>query len=140
MVLIADNCERNRRYYKSCLSRLGYSCKTVKDGREAVDAFQGQPERFALILMEVRMPSLDAPSACRKIRDSCGAGRRVPVVVMTADVSEDTRLKCMKSGVDDFHLLPCPPNQIEAIIEKWVAPPGNRQRMGNLAQKIPYRR
>lgn len=122
MVLIADNCERNRRYYKTCLSRLGYSCKTAKDGREAVETFQAQPERFALILMEVRIPHLDGPHACRRIRESCEAGRRVAVVVMTADASEDTRLKCMKSGVDDFHLLPCPPNKIEAIIEKWVEP------------------
>jgi CheY-like chemotaxis protein len=42
------------------------------------------------------------------------------IVALTADAMTGDREKCMKSGMDDYLNKPFKPEQIAAILQKWV--------------------
>jgi PAS domain S-box-containing protein len=67
-VLLAEDEPVVRSVWSSILRRHGYEVVAVEDGRQAVDAFRGEPGRFQLVLMDVTMPRLGGPEAAAEIR------------------------------------------------------------------------
>ena len=56
-VLVADDTAANRNMMDAFLRKLGFSCVTARDGREAVQVFEHeQPD---LVLMDLMMPVMD---------------------------------------------------------------------------------
>jgi CheY-like chemotaxis protein len=71
--------------YKRHLEREGFELLTARNGVEALTAAaQTKPD---LILMDVMMPTKDGLTALRELKQN-QAMRDVPVIVMTANVSQ----------------------------------------------------
>jgi len=99
LVLVADDVPENRAVLAEMLTRAGCTVETAADGREAVQRFEEAPPQ--LVLMDLRMPEMDGYAALAAIR-ATGAGRRVPVVIVTANAFEEDRLEARRAGGDDF--------------------------------------
>jgi len=67
-ILLAEDDEGVRKLAKRVLERAGYSVLAVKDGEEAVTRFKEDPERVALLLLDVVMPRLGGYDALKRIR------------------------------------------------------------------------
>ncbi|CAN0598584.1 unnamed protein product, partial [Laminaria digitata] len=52
MVLLAEDGQDNQRLIRHLLVRAGYEIEIVQNGREAVDRYNGDPDRFDVILMD----------------------------------------------------------------------------------------
>ena len=62
-ILLAEDNEINREAAVAVLSRMGYQCVTVNNGKEAVEAVLKEP--FDLVLMDCHMPEMDGLEAAR---------------------------------------------------------------------------
>jgi two-component system response regulator MprA len=80
----------------------GYAVRQASDGLQAIDELQA--DNVDLVLSDVRMPRLDAPSLARRLR---GRGHAVPVVLMSAiDVEVDLAgVRFLPKPFDRDHLL-----------------------------------
>lgn len=121
-VLVAEDNAVNQKVVTMMLRRFGIEPRIAADGQAAVDAFT-EDNRYDLILMDVQMPTLSGHEATRAIRAaerSRGNGERIPVVAMTAAVSERDREDCTAAGMDDFISKPAQVAELEAVLLRWL--------------------
>jgi signal transduction histidine kinase len=106
-VLVVDDNEVNALVAQAMLLRLGLASDIVTDGEQALA--QMARRRHDVVLMDCRMPVLDGWEATRRWRRQeglAGNGRALPILGVTANVSEADRRHCMECGMDGF--LPKP--------------------------------
>ncbi|MCM1183280.1 MAG: response regulator [Roseburia sp.] len=116
-VLLADDVEMNLEIALDVLEEEKAVVTTVTNGREAVDAFAGNPPgTFDIILMDVHMPVMDGLAATREIRamDRADAGT-IPILAMTADVYEEDMAATKAAGMNG-HLTK--PLKVEKLL--WM--------------------
>jgi DNA-binding response OmpR family regulator len=85
------------------LRRGGYATKIANDGRTALNtAIELKPD---LILLDLMLPNLHGFEVARLLR-SCPATQHIPIVVLTAMTSLDSKIKGFSLGVDDYVTKP----------------------------------
>ena len=114
-VLLAEDNPINREVALNILRRMGLRADAVVNGKEAVLAVE--KNEYDIILMDLDMPLLDGLAATRAIRE---AGRRVPVVALTAHSLEIDRENCLVAGMNDFLAKPLSPETLAITLEKWL--------------------
>ncbi len=68
-VLVVDDEPMVRDVAEAILARFGLSAVQAADGDEAVRLFAAEPERFAVVLLDLTMPRLSGAETFRQIRD-----------------------------------------------------------------------
>jgi PAS domain S-box-containing protein len=100
-VLVAEDNPVNRRIVLAQLKKVGYSCDSVANGLEVLEALDRVP--YDLVLMDVQMPEMDGFEATQRIRElEKASGRRTRIVAMTAHAMAGDRERCLASGMDDY--------------------------------------
>jgi len=64
------------------------------------------PTRLDLLILDLWMPGLDGFALLRQMRERIPVGTYLPVLVITADVSVDTRRRALVAGATDFLTKP----------------------------------
>lgn len=99
-VLVAEDNKTNQKVVAKMLALCGQRATIVDDGRAVLVAVAR--EEFDVILMDINMPDLDGVEATRRLREQeRSGGRRTPVIALTADVTPETRARCIEAGIDD---------------------------------------
>jgi CheY-like chemotaxis protein len=120
-LLIAEDNEVNQIVFTQILSATNYRFRIVKNGREAVAAWQRLNP--PIILMDVSMPEMNGYEATRAIREAeerTGAGH-TPIVGVTAHALESDRDLCIQAGMDDYISKPLSPDKLEEKIRYWLS-------------------
>jgi len=119
-VLVAEDNEVNQIVAEGILKALGYDCDIAADGQETLEALERTA--YAAVLMDCQMPVLDGYDATRELRRR-EAERdlpRLPVIAMTASVTEGERERCEAAGMDDFVPKPITPSDLGSALERWT--------------------
>ncbi len=90
----------------------------ISDGHDALELAKEQV--FDLVLMDMRMPKMDGPSACRAIRALGGAWRDIPIVALTANAFEEDRKMCLAAGMTGFVTKPIDAQTLRAVQQRWT--------------------
>lgn len=85
----------------AALTAAGYQIRTAGDGEEAW--FLGDTEDFDLVVLDLGLPKIDGLTVLKRWR---GAGRQVPVLILTARGAWPERVEGIDAGADDY--LPKP--------------------------------
>ena len=93
------------------LSRAGYEVTSAANGLEGLQTLYN--ERPDIVILDIAMPKMDGWEVCRRIRDLSD----VPIVILTARVQEDERVKGLKLGADDYVVKPFSLKELEARLE-----------------------
>lgn len=107
-VLVADDNPTNREVIGRILERGGHSVVLVNDGEQALDALERQ--RPDIVLLDRHMPVLGGMETLQAIRLIMRGRERLPVLMLSADVTPDVKREALDAGFDAF--LPKP---IEAM-------------------------
>ena len=108
VILLADDVEINLEIVAALLEPTNVTIDTVKNGREAVNAFAANPGRYDVILMDVQMPEVDGLQATEMIRAlDAPQAAAIPIIAMTANVFREDIEKCMAAGMNDRGGPPC---------------------------------
>jgi two-component system sensor histidine kinase RpfC len=103
-VLVADDNPTNREVLGRILERGGHVATLVSDGERALDALENS--RFDIALIDRNMPRLSGIETVQAIRLTAGAGARLPVIVLSADVTPEAKSECLEAGADAFLAKP----------------------------------
>jgi two-component system sensor histidine kinase RpfC len=103
-VLVADDNPTNREVIGRILERGGHEAKLVHDGEQALDALE--QGTFDLVLLDRNMPGLGGLEALQAIRLMTRGRERLPVAILSADVTPEARRDALEAGADGF--LPKP--------------------------------
>ncbi len=98
-VLIVDDDASSRDILRLLLTEKGFVTAEARDGREALAVFwQWQPE---LVVMDIKMPEMDGIAAIREMRKT-EAGKRIPIIVLSALAMEEDKNAALAAGADAF--------------------------------------
>ena len=110
-VLVAEDNPVNRTVIQKLLERAGHSCHLVDNGDEALDAMELQ--EFDVVILDMNMPVMNGIDATRAMRALAAPGRHMPIIMLSADVTGETKREATDAGVDQF--LP-KPIQIDVLL------------------------
>ncbi len=114
-ILIVDDNQELVRALQLLLKN--YDLILAENGKQAVEmAFTLEPD---LILMDILMPEMDGLEATRMIRQNPKT-RSMPILAITAGVSNGIKEECDKSGCDDFIAKPFTFEQLASRIKNLL--------------------
>jgi signal transduction histidine kinase/CheY-like chemotaxis protein len=119
-ILIVEDNKINQLLLKKILTKLGHEVKTANNGKEAISAVE--QEDFDLIFMDIHMPEMNGYEATRYIKTKLEKEdkRNIPVVALTAAVTEEERQNAKDAGMIGFIPKPFKEQEIANIISKFV--------------------
>ena len=122
-ILLAEDNPVNQMLAVKLLERRNYKVTVAGDGAKVLAAIEAEPERYALILMDIQMPGMDGVAATAAIREREKQGaRHIPIIALTAHAMKGDRERCIAAGMDDYVTKPIRAGEIYAAIERHLAP------------------
>lgn len=119
LLLVEDNAF-NRQVATELLAAEGAIVTVAEGGREGVETvFEQNADFFDLVLMDMQMPGVDGLDATKQIRKNPQFSS-LPIVAMTANVSESDRRACLDSGMNDHLGKPLDVDLMIACILRYV--------------------
>ncbi|HEY2427784.1 MAG TPA: response regulator transcription factor [Acidimicrobiales bacterium] len=115
-VLVVDDEEHITELIAMALGYNGFDVDRVASGRAALDAIGSR--RPDLMVLDVMLPDLDGFEVARRLRESEGAGTRVPIIFLTARDTTADKVQGLRLGSDDYVTKPF---SIEELIERVKA-------------------
>ncbi len=113
-ILIVDDDARVRQYLRELIAEAGYRVDEVADGSAALARVER--ERPDLVLLDVVMPGMDGLEVLRFLK-APGEERFLPVILLTGDTDDETRLRGLRLGADDYLTKPANGREVLARIE-----------------------
>jgi putative two-component system response regulator len=103
-IIVIDDEPVNVALLEAMLAEGGYTrVKTVTDSRLALDTcLSFEPD---LVLLDLMMPHVDGFTILESLRAAAGEAF-LPVMIITADVNDTTKLRALRAGATDFLLKP----------------------------------
>jgi CheY-like chemotaxis protein len=100
--LIADDIEINRDIIMAMLEETGMAFVCAENGKEAVEIFSSDPDKFDIIFMDMQMPEMDGLEATMAIRMlDIPEAVTIPIIALTANVFREDIIKCLDAGMNN---------------------------------------
>ena len=98
-VLVVEDNPVNQWVIRRLLDDLGHQPTLVESGAAAIE--RCRQARYDLILMDIQLPGMDGYLTAAAIRSmTAGAGRRIPIIALTAHADPEAVAKCQEAGMD----------------------------------------
>lgn len=116
LLIIEDN-EEMREYIRYCIGEDKYHITEAADGEEGIEKAQALiPD---LIISDVMMPKKDGLVVTQVIRSNLSTSH-IPVILLTAKASLESRLEGLQRGADAYLIKPFSPHELALRIEKLI--------------------
>ena len=121
-ILVVDDDLNIQRVLAFALKQEGFEVQVASAGAAGVElARSSTPD---VILMDAGLPDLDGYEAVSRIRAAEESGRRVPILMLTAEGDVGQRVKGLRAGADDDIVKPFHPAELVARIRALLARSG----------------
>jgi DNA-binding response OmpR family regulator len=103
-ILVVEDDPSIRMGLEDTLTAKGYEVDVVGRGTDGVERATGG--RYDLVVLDVMLPDIDGFEVCRRIRQSRGPARTLPVIILSARGAELDRVRGLELGADDYVTKP----------------------------------
>ena len=139
-ILVVEDNTINQQVLKGFLVLSGIEVFIADNGQEALNLLDQQT--FDAILMDVHMPVMGGVEATKRIRLD-QKYLNLPIIALTAGVTQEERDKCLASGMNDFIAKPINPESLITTLTKWVkltklAENHTSTIVGSALENVPY--
>ncbi len=112
-ILIVDDSMFQRKILSDNIKETGCQVITAKNGEEALQKIHS--EKLDCILLDLLMPD---KSGIEILEDLQALDNKTPVIVVSADVQESVRKRCLELGAFDFVNKPPKKEQLQEVIRR----------------------
>jgi len=116
-VLVVDDVAGNRCMLGALLGTLGFDVDEAADGQQALDRVLARTPH--LVLMDAAMPVMDGLEATRRLR-SHESWRTLPIVIVSAAVSQTDQRRCEEAGASGFIAKPVDHDRLLDVLRLWL--------------------
>ncbi|NOR20181.1 MAG: phosphate regulon transcriptional regulatory protein PhoB [Xanthomonadales bacterium] len=112
-ILVVDDEPAIREVIRFSLGKSGFQVQCAASGQEAlakIDAIK--PD---IVLLDWMMPNMSGPEITRRLRKD-PVNSDIPIIMLTARVSEDDKVAGLNAGADDYVVKPFSPRELVARI------------------------
>lgn len=113
ILIIEDNLEINN-LIKETLDKSGYSCTQAFSGTEGLLHIKIQD--YSLIILDLMLPGLTGEEFIKKSIEL----NHVPILVVSAKTSIDSRVDCLSLGADDYLVKPFDIKELKARVDALI--------------------
>lgn len=128
-ILVVEDDPKIRNLVKIYLEKAGYEVWDAEDGLAAKEVFETYDPCF--VVMDLMMPRLSGEELCSWIREELKSD--IPIIMLTAKVTAEDRIKGLKMGADDYVTKPFSPQELVARVETVL------RRTAQRCSKISYK-
>lgn len=118
LVLVVDDNEVNRLVASEMLRLLGLQVVQAEDGAKALAALEREPG-IAAVLLDCHMPVMDGYETARRVR-AVPRWRGLPLIALTADVTEGERQACLDAGMNTHLGKPIQLDGLRTALRRWL--------------------
>ncbi|WP_374519847.1 ATP-binding protein [Hydrogenophaga sp.] len=115
-VLVAEDHPINLKYMNILLDQMGHDAVFCENGQEALELLKRQ--MFDAVLLDYHMPVLDGLATAQAIRAMPSPVNEIKIVLVTADVVNDTRKRALEVGVNAFTSKPLQMADLRRALEE----------------------
>jgi signal transduction histidine kinase/ActR/RegA family two-component response regulator len=115
-VLVAEDHPINLKYMSILLEKMGHEATFCENGQEALQLLTREP--FDVVLLDYHMPVLDGLATTEAIRRIDGPVSEIKVILVTADVVNDTRKRALEVGVSEFTSKPLQAEDLKRALRR----------------------
>lgn len=117
-VLVVDDSMVNLNVAKGLLKEYDIDADLAEGGYDALKIIN--KKKYDLIFMDHMMPDIDGIETMKRIREKGDWCEKVPVVALTANVTDEARALFKMEGMQDFLAKPIELSILRDILVKWL--------------------
>ncbi|MCR4376906.1 MAG: response regulator [Rhodospirillales bacterium] len=112
-ILVADDDPDMREWIAAVLGEVNYKVDVLSDGEQVLPLLEMGVIDLALI--DHHLPKKSGLSVVREVR---AAKNTTPLVMLTADVSQQLAVECFRAGASDFIAKPIDPDYLKIVVAR----------------------
>ena len=120
-VVVVDDEDFNRKTVARILKKHDFIVTALASGQELLDFLFVKGNTPDLILLDIKMPQMDGFDTMKRLQELLPEERRIPIVFLTGDTVDETEMKGLRMGAEDFIRKPIYPDvllhRVNRIIE-----------------------
>jgi len=114
-ILVVEDDKKIASFVVNGLKQNGFAVDHADNGEAGL--FQGQTIAYDAAILDLMLPKLDGMSVLRELR---AAGRRYPILILSAKGSVDDRVKGLQLGADDYLTKPFSFSELLARVQALI--------------------
>jgi two-component system response regulator MtrA len=111
LVLVVEDEAHVRELVSYTLQGAGYRVQAAQNGASALESARRSPPD--LVLLDIRLPDFDGWEVCQRLR----AESDVPILIITALADDESLVKSLRLGADDYISKPFSPMVLAARVQ-----------------------
>lgn len=116
-VLIVDDSSWQRNVLSALVKEEGYEAQTATNGKEGLDLLLA--ESPDCVLLDMLMPEMDGIQVLEALKTR---GITIPVAVISADIQEWKKERCLELGAQFFLKKPFKKDELRATLKSLLDP------------------
>ncbi len=109
-ILIVEDEPKIAEAVEAYLKKDGHITLVAYDGKQALLMFES--EHPDMLILDLMLPHISGEDVCRTVRQES----RIPIIMLTAKVSEDNKIEGLNIGADDYMTKPFSPRELVARV------------------------
>lgn len=109
--LLVDADQAIAELLQSYMINEGWDSLIVNDGKAALDMLRKDSD-IGLILLDIMLPNMSGLTVLKRVRREIS----LPIVIISAETSDEYKIECLLSGADDYITKPFNPLEVVARI------------------------
>jgi DNA-binding response OmpR family regulator len=118
-IIIVEDDQPSVKYYETLLMNSGANIMVFTNGKDFLDYLDRSPGKIDLLLIDFLIPFVNGIECVRLFRKE---RKNVPVLMLTAYFSEQSKNEAFIAGCNEYILKPVFPERIGYLLEKYLRP------------------